>query len=118
MVLVHEAAERPKILVENLRPSSTLRFSITGSVPMPAGTSRALKNSGVLCPYEYVGYGDLPVVRVSCFWTKYVESRVGVVTPHFGRQMHCSHFLFFTVSFNKRVKRILSSLLCVRQWGP
>ena len=38
------------------------------------------------CPYGYVGYGDLPAVTVSCFITNHVESRVGVVTPHFGRQ--------------------------------
>ena len=36
----------------------------------------------------HVGYGDLPAVTVSRFWTDHVESRVGVVTPHFGRQMH------------------------------
>ena len=28
---------------------------------------------------------------------------MGVVTPHFGRQMHCAHSLF-SVSFNKHVK--------------
>ena len=33
------------------------------------------------------GYGDLPAVTVSCFWTNGIESRVGVVTPHFRRKM-------------------------------
>ena len=28
---------------------------------------------------------------------------MGVVTPHFGRQMHCSYSPF-SVSFNKRIK--------------
>ena len=41
--------------------------------------------------HEYVGYGDLPVVAVSCFWTNHVESRVGVVTRHTGKQMPYSH---------------------------
>ena len=39
------------------------------------------------CTYEYVEYGDLSALTVSCYWTYHVESRVGVVTPHFGRQM-------------------------------
>ena len=34
---------------------------------------------------------------------------MGVVTPHFGRQMHCSHSSF-SVSFSKRVKTRLSSV--------
>ena len=33
------------------------------------------------------GYGDLPLVAVSCSWTNHVESCVGVVTPHFERKM-------------------------------
>ena len=33
------------------------------------------------------GYDDLPLVTVSCSWTNHVESRVGVVTPHFERKM-------------------------------
>ena len=62
-------------------------------------------------PYQYVGcpyvrYGELPTVTVSCFWTNHVESLVGMVAPHFGRQMHCSRSPFF-VPFNKRVKTIL-----------
>ena len=70
-------------------------------------------------PYEYVGYVDLPAVTVSCFWINHIESRVGVVTSHFGRQMHC-FYSSFSVSFNKCVKTRLSSvrlssLSCVRQ---
>ena len=38
------------------------------------------------------------------FWTNHVESRVGVVTLQFGRQMHC--YAAFYVSFDKRVKTI------------
>ena len=55
------------------------------------------------CPYGYVGYGDLPAVTVSCFWTNYVESRVGVVTPHFGRerrQMQLLPFIFSSLIFS------------------
>ena len=67
--------------------------------------------------------GNLPAVAVSCFWTNHVESGLGVVKPHFGRQVHCSHSPFFSVFFNKHAKTRLSSvrlslLLCVRQWSP
>ena len=33
-----------------------------------------------LCPYKYVGYGDLPAVTVQRFWTNHVETCVGVIT--------------------------------------
>ena len=87
-----------------------------------ASTETGARRLGMLCTYEYAGYGSLPAVTFSWFWTNHVESRAGVVTPHFGRQMHCSHPPF-SVSFNKRVKTILSSvrlspLLCARQWSP
>ena len=51
-------------------------------------------------------YGDLPALTVSCFRANYVESRVGVVTPHFGRQMQLLPLSLFPLSgsFNKRVK--------------
>ena len=54
------------------------------------------------CPYECVAYDDLPEVTVS-FWTIHVESRVGVVTPHFGRkiQFNSSHFSFCPASFSR-----------------
>ena len=58
-----------------------------------ANLARGQEVVGGSCPYEYVEYGNLPAVTVSCFWTNDVESRVGVVTPHVGRQMHCSHSL-------------------------
>ena len=67
-----------------------------------------MKNQGGR-PYEYAGYGDLPIVTVSCFYTNHIESRVGVVTPHFERQMHYSHSPF-SLFFNKRVKTRFSSV--------
>ena len=48
----------------------------------------------MVCPYGYVGYGDLPAVKVSCFWTNHVESRVGVITPHFERKMRLPSRVF------------------------
>ena len=39
-------------------------------------------------------------MTVSYFWTNHVESRVGVITPHFGRKLHRSNFPF-SGSFNK-----------------
>ena len=54
------------------------------------------------CPYGYVGYGDLPTVTVSRFIINHVESRAGVVTPHFGRQTRRVQFLpllFFSLIF-------------------
>ena len=45
------------------------------------------RSVGVCCPCEHVGYGDPPAVTVSCFWTNHAESRVGVITPHFGRKI-------------------------------
>ena len=66
------------------------------------------------------GYGDLPAVTVSYFWANHVESRVGVVTPHFGRQIQLLPLSLFDLSgsFYKRVKIILSSLIGARKQFP
>ena len=44
------------------------------------------------------------------FWNNHVESRVGVVTLHFGRQMHC-YYTPFHVSFDRRVITIGKTLI-------
>ena len=58
------------------------------------------------CPYGYVGYGDLPAVTVSCFWTDRIEPRMGVFTPHFERQRRQIQllplpfsYIFFALSY-------------------
>ena len=74
------------------------------------------------CVHTSNGYGDLPAVTVSWFWINRVESRAGMITPHFGRKMQLLplSLSLFPISgpFNKRVKTRLSYLPCVRQWSP
>ena len=79
-----------------------------------------VKNQGG-CPYEYLGYGDLSAVMVSCFRTNHVESRVGVVAPRFGRQrrqMQLFPLPFPSLSLIKRVKNKTLVAHRVRQWSP
>ena len=76
-----------------------------------------------MCPYGYVGYGYLSTCADGfVFWTNHVESRVGVVTPHFGRKSATSsNSSLSSLSLGpliKRVKTRLSSLIYVRQWSP
>ena len=47
----------------------------------------------------YAGYGNLPALMVSCFWTNHVDSRVGMITPYFERQMQLLFFLFSPILF-------------------
>ena len=64
---------------EEIKNYPTRSQEITNQISFRTGGSS-------YCLYEWVAYDDLPEVTVS-FWTNHVESRVGVVTPHFGRKM-------------------------------
>ena len=94
-------------------------YSASTGLSSKRNLSPRLHRWALLSVQIHVGDDDLPAVTVSYFFINHVESRVGVFTPHFGRQTHYFHspfYMSFDTQYETRLSSVrLSSLLYVRQ---